>query len=100
MRGQKKDSLFLAEHRPDVRASILSFHTRQCHIRLRRHRSGRSDLLGIRLSRKTNDVLTETDECPEDPIALNDAFEAEYETDQYEKKLSRHVRQAYALLKK
>jgi len=31
--------------------------------------------------------FTETDECPEDPIALNDAFEAEYETDEYEAKV-------------
>jgi hypothetical protein len=25
--------------------------------------------------------FTETDECPEDPITLNDAFEAEYDAD-------------------
>jgi len=30
--------------------------------------------------------FTETDECPEDPIALNDAFEAEYDTAEYEAK--------------
>lgn len=44
--------------------------------------------------------FTETDECPEDPIALNDAFEAEYDTDKYEEKVSRLLRQAYARLKK
>ena len=44
--------------------------------------------------------FTETDECPEDPIALNDAFEAEYDTDEYEKKVSRLLRQACARLKK
>ena len=44
--------------------------------------------------------FTEIDECPEDPIALNDAFEAEYDTDEYEKKVSRLLRQAYARLRK
>lgn len=44
--------------------------------------------------------FTETDECPEDPIALNDAFEAEYDTDKYEEKVSGLLRHAYARLKK
>lgn len=44
--------------------------------------------------------FTETDECPEDPIALNDAFEAEHDADKYEEKVSRLLRQAYAPLKK
>jgi hypothetical protein len=33
--------------------------------------------------------FTETGECPEGPIALNGAFEAEYDTTTYEKKISR-----------
>lgn len=44
--------------------------------------------------------FTETGECPEDPIALNDAFEAEYDTDNYEEKVSGLLRHAYARLKK
>jgi hypothetical protein len=32
--------------------------------------------------------FTETGECPEDPISLNDAFEAEYDSPTYEKKIS------------
>ena len=39
--------------------------------------------------------FTETGECPEDPIALNDAFEAEYDTTTYEKKISLLMAQAY-----
>jgi len=31
--------------------------------------------------------FTETDECPEDPIALNDAFETENDNDEYAAKI-------------
>ena len=44
--------------------------------------------------------FTETDECPEDPIALNDAFEAEYDTDGYEAKVSKLMRHAHSRIKK
>jgi hypothetical protein len=44
--------------------------------------------------------FTETDECPEDPIALNDAFEAEYDTDEYEAKVSKLTHHAYLRIKK
>lgn len=44
--------------------------------------------------------FTETDECPEDPIALNDAFEAEYDTDEYEAKISKLLHHAYGRIKK
>ena len=44
--------------------------------------------------------FTETDECPEDPIALNDAFEAEYDTDEYEAKISKLMHHAYLRIKK
>src|ERR1041385_1148455 len=43
--------------------------------------------------------FTETDECPEDPYALNDAFEAEYDTEEYQKKISRLLNRAHARLK-
>jgi hypothetical protein len=39
--------------------------------------------------------FTETGECPENPIALNNAFEAEYDTTTYEKKISLLMAQAY-----
>lgn len=39
--------------------------------------------------------FTETGECPEDPVALNDAFEAEYDTTAYENKISLLLAQAY-----
>ena len=44
--------------------------------------------------------FTETEECPEDPIALNDAFEAEYDTDEYEAKLSKLMHHAHSRIKK
>ena len=44
--------------------------------------------------------FTETDECPENPIALNDAFEAQYETNEYEAKISRLMHHVYRRIKK
>jgi hypothetical protein len=44
--------------------------------------------------------FTETGECPEDPIALNDAFEAECDTTTYEKKISRLMARAYRRIKR
>jgi hypothetical protein len=44
--------------------------------------------------------FTETDECPENPIALNDAFEAEYDTDKYEARVSKLMHHAYLRIKK
>ena len=44
--------------------------------------------------------FTETDECPEDPIALNDAFEDAYNTAQYEKKISGLMARAYRRIKR
>jgi hypothetical protein len=44
--------------------------------------------------------FTETDECPEDPIALNDAFEAECDTSTYEKKVSLLMAHAYRRIKR
>lgn len=39
--------------------------------------------------------FTEVDECPEDPIALNEAFEAKYDSDEYEAKVSKLMHHAY-----
>jgi hypothetical protein len=44
--------------------------------------------------------FTETGECPEDPIELNSAFEAEYDSAEYEKKVSTLLRHAFLRLKK
>ena len=54
-------------------------------------------LEGVALSdlEKRMMYFTETGECPEDPIALNDAFEAENDTTAYEKKISLLMAQAY-----
>ncbi len=44
--------------------------------------------------------FTETGECPENAIVLSDAFEAEYDTDQYEAKVSKLMHHAYQRIKK
>ena len=44
--------------------------------------------------------FTETGECPENPITLNDAFEAEYDNDEYEAKVSKLMHHAYLRNKK
>jgi hypothetical protein len=44
--------------------------------------------------------FTESGECLEDPIALNDAFEAEYDTDEYEAKIKKLLVNAHQRLKK
>ena len=44
--------------------------------------------------------FTETDECPENPIALNEAFEAEFDTNEYESKISKLMRHAHSRIKK
>jgi hypothetical protein len=44
--------------------------------------------------------FTESGDCPEDPMQLNDDFEAEYETEDYEKKIAALARGAYKRLKK
>jgi len=43
--------------------------------------------------------FTESGDCPEDPIALSDAFETEYNPTVYEKKVSRLMASAYRRIK-
>jgi hypothetical protein len=44
--------------------------------------------------------FSETGECPEDPIALSHAFEAEYDASTYEKKISLLMARAYRRIKR
>ena len=44
--------------------------------------------------------FTEIEEMPEDPIKLNKEFEAEYNSDEYEAKISKLLHHAYARIKK
>ena len=44
--------------------------------------------------------FTESGDCPEDPLTLNDAFEAEHDSDEYEVKIGKLMRHAYWRLKK
>jgi hypothetical protein len=44
--------------------------------------------------------FTESSYVPEDPIKLNDEFEAEYDSDEYEAKISKLLHHAYQRLRK
>jgi hypothetical protein len=44
--------------------------------------------------------FTETGECPEDPVALNQAFEAAYDIAKYEAKVSKLMHHAYQRIRK
>ena len=44
--------------------------------------------------------FTESGYVPEDPIALNDEFEAQYDTDEYEAKIAKLLHQAYERARK
>ena len=44
--------------------------------------------------------FTESGDCPEDPLELNDQFEAEYDAQEYEKKIAGLAKRAYKRLKK
>src|SRR6202008_3632688 len=44
--------------------------------------------------------FTESGYVPEDPIALNEEFEAEYDTEEYEAKIHGLLRRAYARIEK
>ena len=44
--------------------------------------------------------FTESGDCPEDPIALNDAFESECDNDKYEPKVSKLMHHAYQRIRK
>jgi hypothetical protein len=59
-------------------------------------------LKGVSLSdlEKRMMYFTERGYVPEDPISLNDEFEAEYDSDEYEAKISRLLHHAYYRLRK
>jgi hypothetical protein len=59
-------------------------------------------LEGVSLSdlEKRMMYFTESGYVPEDPIKLNDEFEAEYDSDEYEAKISRLLHHAYQRLRK
>jgi len=61
-----------------------------------------AELEGIPLSdlEKRMMYFTEVEECPEDPIKLNEEFEAEYDTAEYETKISKLLHHAYNRVKK
>jgi hypothetical protein len=61
-----------------------------------------AELEGIPLSdlEKRMMYFTETEECPEDPIELNEEFEAEYDTAKWEAKVSKLLHHAHNRIKK
>jgi hypothetical protein len=77
-------------------------HVRQAKEFLVQQTAEQAAMDGVALSdlEKRMMYFTETGECPEDPIALNDAFEAEYDTPAYEKKISLLMARAYRRIKR
>lgn len=61
-----------------------------------------ASLEGVPLSELEKRMMyfTESGEMPEDPLKLNDEFEAEYDTAKYEAKIARLMRHAYARLRR
>src|ERR1700687_4752073 len=61
-----------------------------------------ASLEGVPLSdlEKRMMYFTESGEVPEDPIKLNEEFEAQYDTAKYEAKIARLMRHAYARLRR
>jgi hypothetical protein len=59
-------------------------------------------LEGISLSNLEKRMMyfSESGYVPEDPIALNDEFEAQYDTDEYEEKISKLLQHAYKRISK
>jgi hypothetical protein len=57
---------------------------------------------GVALSDLEKQMMyfVENEEMPEDPLKLNEEFEAEYDSDEYEAKISKLMHHAYARLKK
>jgi hypothetical protein len=59
-------------------------------------------LEGVPLSNLEKRMMyfTETGECPEDPLTLNEEFDKEYDTDEYETKIKKLLANAHRRLKK
>jgi hypothetical protein len=90
--------LFPEEMKPTIRAMRV----REAKDFLVAQTAEQAALEGVPLSdlEKRMMYFTETGECPEDPIALNDAFEADYDTPAYEKKISLLMARAYRRIKR
>jgi hypothetical protein len=90
--------LFQAEMNPTIRP----MRAREAKDFLVAQTAEQAALEGIPLSdlEKRMMYFTEIEEMPEDPIKLNEEFEAEYDSDEYEAKISKLLHHAYARIKK
>ena len=89
--------LFSTEMKPTIRAMRI----REAKDFLVTRTVEQAALEGVPLSdlEKRMMYFTETGECPEDPLALNEEFEKEYDTDEYETKVKRLLANAHRRLK-
>ncbi len=96
--SQKNAALFLARRL----ARIRHMHVQQAKDFLVQQTAEQAALDNVPLSdlEKRMMYFTEGKNATEDPAALNDDFEAQYDTAQFEKKISRLMRRAYSRLKK
>ena len=90
--------LFPAEMKPTIRPMKV----REAKDFLVAQTAEQAALEGVRLSdlEKRMMYFTEVEEMPEDPIKLNEEFEAEYDSDEYEAKISKLLHHAHARIKK
>ncbi len=92
----------LALFREEMKPTIRPMRIREAKDFLVAQTAEQAALEGVSLSdlEKRMMYFTEDKDAPEDPTALNDEFEAQYETAKYEKKISRLMRHAYSRVKK
>lgn len=89
--------LFPAEMKPTIRPMQI----RDAKDFLVTQTAEQAAIEGVQLSdlEKRMMYFTETGECPEDPVALNEEFEKEYENDEYETKVKKLLANAHRRLK-
>ncbi len=87
---------------PEMKPTIQPMRAREAKDLLVAQTAEQAALEGVPLSdlEKRMMYFTESGYVPEDPLKLNDEFEAEYDTDEYEVKISRLLRHAYYRLRK
>ena len=88
--------------RTEMKPTIRTMRTREAKDFLVAQTAEQAALEGVPLSdlEKRMMYFTESGYVPEDPIKLNDEFEAEYDTPEYETKISRLLHHAYHRLRK
>jgi len=83
--------------RPMVRPTIRRMQVREAKDFLVQETAKQASIEGVALSELEKRMMyfTESGYVPEDPVALNEEFEAQYDTDEYEAKIAKLLQHAY-----